>query len=97
MGPGRAPLAELGRPAGQGLKALAALLLPPLVALAHRPQITVDATLSARLARGQTVTVGVTGQDGEVAVVNEQRILLGIGRLDKAGHLAPKRWLVSSN
>ena len=95
--PAMATFDELERRAGQGLQALDALLLPPAVALAHRPQVTVDPDLSLRLGRGQTVHIPASSQEGDVAVVNQEGQLLGIARLDKAGLLAPRRWLLVSN
>ena len=77
--------------AQRGPAALDALLLDPLAALHGWPQVEVDSAQARRLAQGQAVALGAA--PGRAAVVDIRRRLLGIGEVDSAGVLAPRRWL----
>ena len=77
--------------AEQGSAALDALLRDPLAGLQGWPQIEVDSDQARRLAQGQAVALGAV--PGRAAVVDARRRLLGIGEVDSAGVLAPRRWL----
>jgi tRNA pseudouridine55 synthase len=69
-----------------------ALLLAPSAALRGWPQARVSALQAGRLVHGQAVQLGGMPA-GAVAVLGEQGQLLGIGEIDAAGRLAPRRWL----
>ncbi len=81
----------------QSLEALDGLLLPPASALAHRPQVTVNADQQRRLKHGQAVQLAVTSPVGEVVALAETSELLGIGVLDAAGLLTPRRWMTNTD
>lgn len=84
--------AALEAAAGRGPETLDALLLDPLAGLADWPRVSVDPAQAQRLAHGQAVAVdGVAA--GRVAVVDGPARLLGLGEVDAAGVLHPRRWL----
>jgi tRNA pseudouridine55 synthase len=79
--------------AAAGPEALDALLLDPLAGLEGWRRLQVDAAQALRLAQGQAVRVAGNPPSGPVAVVDERQSLLGLGDVDPAGLLAPRRWL----
>jgi len=86
-------LEELEKTAEQGLSALDHLLLPMVSAMAHRPRVLVNADQQQRLGHGQTVRLAKEAAAGEVLVLSEAGELLGIGWVDAASTLAPRRWM----
>lgn len=78
-----------------GSEALDGFLQGPLAALAHWPQIAVDAQRADWLAHGQAVRrpAQVELPLGLVAVVDAQGVLLGIAESNAEGNLMPRRWL----
>jgi tRNA pseudouridine55 synthase len=75
-----------------GLDALDALLLPPAAAVEGMPQLTVDENCAFFLAHGQAVRSGALPPDQAIAVLGPGGDLLGIGRRNADGLLAPNRW-----
>ncbi len=67
------------------------LLLPLAAALPGWRRLQVSAEQAARLAHGQPVPA--EGAAGPVALFGRGGEVLGIGELDGAGRLAPRRWL----
>lgn len=90
-------LDALEKTAGLGVQALDNFLLPPVSALAHRPQVTVNADQQRRLRHGQAVQVSVAAPVGEVVVLSETGALAGIALLDATGLLTPRRWMTNSD
>lgn len=88
-------LDALERAAGQSPQALDSLLLPPASALAHRPQLIVTADQQQRLRHGQAVQISTPSLVGEVVVLSQTGALLGIGLLDAARQLSPRRWMTN--
>ncbi|MEK6805456.1 MAG: tRNA pseudouridine(55) synthase TruB [Pseudomonadota bacterium] len=86
----------LEQTAEQGVQALDGLLLPLTSALAHRPQLVVNADQQRRLKQGQAVQVTASEPVGDVVVLSETGVLLGIGLLDVSGQLTPRRWMINT-
>ncbi|HZP13552.1 MAG TPA: tRNA pseudouridine(55) synthase TruB [Nevskiaceae bacterium] len=77
----------------RGLDALDALLQPVAAGAASLPQVRIDDDRAFYLSRGQAVRVASVPDSQTIAVVNGGGRLLGIGRRDAHGMLAPSRWL----
>ncbi|WP_246149832.1 tRNA pseudouridine(55) synthase TruB [Arenimonas fontis] len=76
--------------AQDGPAALEALLLPVGAGLAHWPTVALDAERAARVGRGQAVSL--TGRvPGRVHMVGPDGASLGLGEVDEAGRLHPRR------
>jgi tRNA pseudouridine55 synthase len=88
--PAMVTLEQLEAAAGQGDAALDALLLPIEAGLAGWPEVRLDAAQARRLGQGQVVP-GVAGEAGDVHVRGADGRPLGLGELDAAGNLRPKR------
>lgn len=92
--PFRAPqmvtLEEIEAAAGQGDAALDALLLPVEAGLAGWPEVRLDAMQALRLGQGQAIDLD-SDLSGEVHVRDGAGRSLGIGQIDAAGTLRPKR------
>jgi len=84
---------ELTAAAGGGDGALEALLLPPAAGAASLPQVAVDDDRAFYLARGQAVRVTRIPEGPAVAILSGAGKLLGIGRRNEDGMLAPSRWM----
>jgi tRNA pseudouridine55 synthase len=69
-----------------------ALLLPPDTAIAHLPKILLDDEQAARLRQGQKLAGLEAGHEGLVRVYAADGFA-GIGEMDGAGRLKPKRLL----
>jgi tRNA pseudouridine55 synthase len=76
--------------AGQGDAAIDALLLPVEAGLAGWPEVRLDAAQARKLGQGQAVPE-IAGPPGEVHVRTADGLSLGLGELDSAGKLRPKR------
>jgi tRNA pseudouridine55 synthase len=76
--------------AGQGDAALDALLLPVDAGLAGWPEVRLDASQALRLGQGQFVDLD-SDLAGEVHVRDVAGRSLGLGEIDSAGVLRPKR------
>jgi tRNA pseudouridine55 synthase len=76
--------------AEQGSEALDACLLPVADALAHLPQVQLDAEQSQRLLRGQPVRLAAPLAAGWVAVFDAERAFLGMAE-SVDGQLLPRR------
>jgi tRNA pseudouridine55 synthase len=79
--------------AQQGVEALDGLLLPVVAGAALLPKVEVDDERAFYLARGQAVRIGSIPDAPAIAVVSAAGQLLGIGRRDLDGLLAPSRWM----
>lgn len=86
----------LEKTAEQGMQALDGFLLPLASALAHRPRLVVNADQQRRLKQGQAVQVTASEPVGDVVVLSEAGVLLGIGLLDVSGQLTPRRWMTNT-
>lgn len=84
-------LETLKRTVGEGTQALDALLLPSRAALAGWVFLRVDQVQIGLLSRGLPVPLAVEAS-GSVAIEDEQSRLLGLGEIDAAGRLQPRRW-----
>ena len=74
-----------------GEAALDALLLPVEAGLAHFPRIDLDADGARRIGFGQVVHVSTRMDTDPVNIVGPDGRSLGLGRVDAAGGLHPKR------
>lgn len=79
--------------AGRGIEVLDALLQPVAAGAASLPQVQIDDDRAFYLSRGQAVRVASVPDSQAIAVLNGVGRLLGIGRRDADGMLAPSRWL----
>jgi len=79
--------------AAQGLEALDRLLLPALAGTVALPKVQVDADRAFYLSRGQAVRVSALPEGDAIAVIDPAGQLLGIGRRNADGLLAPTRWM----
>jgi tRNA pseudouridine55 synthase len=86
-------LDRLEAAATQGLEALDALLLPSLAGTAALPKVQVDDDRAFYLARGQAVRIKAVPDSQAIAIIGPAGRLLGIGRRDADGLLAPARWM----
>ncbi|MDP3671976.1 MAG: tRNA pseudouridine(55) synthase TruB [Telluria sp.] len=84
-------LETLKRTVGEGAQALDALLLPSRAALAGWVFLRVDQVQIGLLSRGLPVPLAIKAS-GSVAIEDEQSRLLGLGEIDAAGRLQPRRW-----
>ena len=84
---------QLEAAAGRGLEELDAMLLPPATGAASLPRVEVDDDRAFYLARGQAVRINALPDSQAIAVLSPAGQLLGIGRRDADGLLAPSRWL----
>jgi tRNA pseudouridine55 synthase len=83
-------LAQVEAAAGQGDAALDALLLPVEAGLAGWPEVRLDAAQALRLGQGQAVDLD-SDLAGDVHVRDLAGRSLGLGEIDAAGVLHPKR------
>jgi tRNA pseudouridine55 synthase len=83
-------LEAIEQAAGQGDAALDALLLPVEAGLAGWPEVRLDALQARRLGQGQAIDLDAD-LEGEVHVRAVDGRSLGLGELDAAGVLHPKR------
>lgn len=86
-------LEQLGELAAQSAEALTRCLLPPAGALQGWPQLTLADDAAFYLGRGEPVRVPKAPREGQVALFDRQGELLGIGRIDADGLVAPQRLL----
>ena len=86
--------AEVEAAAGQGFDALDALLQPVAAGAASLPQVQIDDDRAFYLSRGQAVRLSSVPDSQAIAVLGGGGRLLGIGRRDADGMLAPSRWLI---
>lgn len=77
--------------AGQGQASLDAVLLPVDAALGALPVVTLGEDSAYYLCQGQAVRIGDGFQSGRVRVYAGGGAFLGLGDLDAAGTLVPKR------
>ena len=70
---------------------LVASLLPPDVALAGMPEVSVVAEEALRFSGGQVLEVPPGASEGQVRVYGPDREFLGVGQLSASGALAPRR------
>lgn len=80
-----------------GPQALEAWLLPPDRALAHWPQIRLDAASRRFLRQGQPVFVAGVRNPGRVRLYGPDGDFIGIGAVQEDGRVAPQRLLVSAH
>ena len=85
-----------GIEAEAGSAALMARLMPPDTALEDMPAVTLDAAAMTRFSAGQEVTATVHGPAGLVRVYGPGDKFAGVGELDGADRLAPRRVFHSS-
>jgi tRNA pseudouridine55 synthase len=83
-------LAQVEAAAGQGDAALDALLLPVEAGLAGWPEVRLDAVQALRLGQGQAVDLDAD-LAGDVHVRDVAGRSLGLGEIDAAGVLRPRR------
>ena len=76
--------------AARGQEALDACLLPIESGMVAWPEVVVAPAQALRLGHGQAVAP-VAGPAGEVAILGQDGLALGLGQLDAAGQLRPKR------
>ncbi|MBT8099707.1 MAG: tRNA pseudouridine(55) synthase TruB [Gammaproteobacteria bacterium] len=84
-------LAALESVAEEGPPALRNRLLPADVALKGLPAVSIAVDEAARFCGGQAVTAGGQAATGLVRVYQDGDRFLGVGELDAAGRLAPRR------
>jgi tRNA pseudouridine55 synthase len=83
-------LDEIEAAARQGDAALEALLLPVDAGLAGWPEVRLDALQARKLGQGQALDLD-SDHEGEVVVRDGEGRILGLGEVDAAGVLHPKR------
>ena len=88
--PGMVTLEEIEAAAGQGDAALDALLLPVEAGLAGWPEVRLGAEQARRLGQGQFIDLD-SDLSGDVHVRDATGRSLGLGEIDAAGVLRPKR------
>jgi tRNA pseudouridine55 synthase len=88
--PAMVTLEDIEAAAGQGDAALDALLLPVEAGLADWPEVRLDPAQARRLGQGQFVDLD-SDLSGDVHVRDEAGRSLGLGEIDAAGVLRPKR------
>lgn len=86
LDPGR--LREL---AAQGVEALDACLLPVDSAIADWPEVRLTAEMGWYLRRGQPVLAAGAPVRGWVRIYTDSGVFLGLGEMDAAGRVAPRR------
>ncbi len=84
---------QLATLAAQGTEALDRCLLPMASALQGWPQLTLDPDTAFYLRRGEAVRVSKAPREGLVALFDRGGALLGIGRINEDGLVAPQRLL----
>ncbi|MES1926877.1 tRNA pseudouridine(55) synthase TruB [Salinisphaera sp. T31B1] len=88
---GMTPLAEIEARAERG-DDLGDWLLPVSIAIADRPRVVLDADRAAAMGHGRAVECDVPASQAEtLRIEDEQGCLLGLGYIDDAGRLAPRR------
>ena len=88
--PGMVTLEEIEAAAGQGDAALDALLLPVEAGLAGWPEVRLDDAQAKKLGQGQFIDLD-SDLSGDVHVRDATGRSLGLGEIDAAGVLRPKR------